>query len=243
MAVNTIECILNPQKWLKIFSVIWVCQMSLGQNYLVAAQERNTQIDRDYNIPPEIIDDSPVLQRWLKEIPDVLEDIRQDPSFRTRWRLGFSLFPSTDDAVGINLGVEDIFLGRTGLTLSADYQTAFNGERTAIGTNLHYFLLPLGSYINIAPLVGYRYIQTKDFSTDGINVGIRVMLALSRTGAADISLSQSFIAPGDRDEVGITKLSLGYALTPSLRLSTDIEQQNSPEEKDNRGGINLEWLW
>ena len=217
--------------------------MSLGQNELAIAQNQNTQFDRDYNIPPEIIEDSPVLQRWLQEIPNVLEDIRHDPSFRTRWRWGFSLFSSTDDAAGINLGVEDIFLGRTGLTLSMDYHTAFNGDRLAFGTNLHYFFLPLGSRINIAPLVGYRYVQSNDFNSDGINVGVRLMLALSRTGAADISLSQSFIAPGDRDEVGITKLSLGYALTSHLRLSTDLEQQNSREDKDNRGGISLEWLW
>lgn len=232
---------MNSKNWAKILIII--CQILLGDNCLVAAQEKDVNQQQEYNIPPEIIDSSPVLQRWLEEIPNVLEDIRHDPSFRTRWRWGFSLFPSSDDAAGINLGVEDIFLGRTGLTLSVNYQAAFNGDRTAIGTNLHYFLFPLGSYLNVAPLVGYRYVQTNDFMKDGVNVGARVMLALSRTGAADISISQSFISPGDQDEVGITKLSIGYAITPSLRLSTDIEQQNSREDKDNRGGISLELLW
>lgn len=217
--------------------------MVLGGNIPLAAQEKAPSPNQINNIPPEILDSSPVLQRWLKEIPDVLEDIRHDPSFRTRWRWGFSLFPSTDDAVGINLGVEDIFLGSTGLTLSLDYQAAFNGDRLAAGTNLHYFLFPLGSYVNFAPLVGYRYVQSNDFSTDGINVGARLMLALSRNGAADISLAQSFISPGNQNEVGITKLSVGYAVTHHLRLSTDLEQQNSREAKDNRVGINLEWLW
>ena len=234
---------MSLKNWVKILCVLLSCPIVFGKNIPLAAQEKNTHPNQPNNIPPEILDSSPVLQRWLKEIPNVLEDIRHDPSFRTRWRWGFSLFPSTDDAAGINLGIEDIFVGRTGLTLSIDYQAAFNGDRTAIGTNLHYFIFPLGSYINFAPLFGYRYVQSNDFFSDGINVGARLMLALSRTGAADISLSQSFISPGDRDEVGITRLSVGYAVTSHLRLSTDLEKQNSREEKDNRLGINFEWLW
>jgi hypothetical protein len=157
-------------------------------------------------------------------------------------QLGFTLFPSTDNAAGINIGVKDIFIGRTRLTLSADYQTAFNGSRVSVGTNLNYFLLPLGSYVNFAPLVGYGYVQSNDYSTDGVAVGGRLMLALSRTGAADISLSQSFISPGGENEVGITNLAVGYAVTSQLRLSTELEQQNSREAKDNRVTINLEWM-
>jgi hypothetical protein len=217
-------------------------------NFPVAAQE-TMQVEEDIDVPqnnldlpPEIIEDSPVLQRWLKEIPNVLEDIRRDPSFRTRLQLGFTLFPSTDNAAGINIGVKDIFIGRTRLTLSADYQTAFNGSRVSVGTNLNYFLLPLGSYVNFAPLVGYGYVQSEDYSTDGVAVGGRLMLALSRTGAADISLSQSFISPGGENEVGITNLAVGYAVTSQLRLSTELEQQNSREAKDNRVTINLEWM-
>ena len=194
------------------------------------------------DIPDRVIQESPTLQRWLKEVPDVLEDIRHDPSFRTRLRLGFTTFPSTDDAAGINLGIEDIFINRTGLTISADYQSAFNGDRNAVGADLHYFLLPLGNYINIAPLLGYRYVQSNDFNTDGLHVGLRVMLAFSRTGAGDISLSQSFISPGGSEEVGITSLSVGYGVTSKLRLSTDLEWQNSIEDNDSRAGINLELL-
>jgi hypothetical protein len=218
-------------------------------NFPVAAQETRQAGEGDINspqnhldLPPEIIEDSPVLQRWLKEIPDVLEDIRRDPSFRTRLQLGFTLFPSNDNAAGINIGVKDIFIGRTGLTLSADYQTAFNGSRVSVGTNLNYFLFPLGGYVNFAPLVGYGYVQSNDYSTDGVTVGGRLMLALSRTGAADISLSQSFISPGGENEVGITNFAVGYAVTSQLRLSTELEQQNSRQAKDNRVTINLEWM-
>ena len=194
------------------------------------------------DIPDRVIQESPTLQRWLKEVPDVLEDIRHDPSFRTRLRLGFTTFPSTDDAAGINLGIEDIFIERTGLTISADYQSAFNGDRNAVGADLHYFLLPLGNYINIAPLLGYRYVQSNDFNTDGLRVGLRLMLAFSRTGAGDISLSQSFISPGSSEEVGITSLSVGYGVTSKLRLSTDLEWQNSIEDNNSRAGVNLEFL-
>ncbi|MEL6494295.1 MAG: hypothetical protein AAFQ41_04125 [Cyanobacteria bacterium J06623_7] len=193
------------------------------------------------DIPEDVIQESPVLQRWLESVPDLLEDIRHDPSFRTRLRLGFSSFPSTDNASGINLGVEDIFIRRTGLTVSADYQSAFNGDRTAWGTDLHYFLLPLGNYVNFAPLVGYRYVQSNDFNTGGVHIGLRLMLSLSRTGAGDISFSQSYISPGGNEEVGITALSVGYAVTSQLRLATDLEWQNSVEESDRRVGINLEW--
>ena len=201
-----------------------------------------SQSDR-LDIPERVIEESPTLQRWLKEVPDVLEDIQQDPSFRTRLRLGFTTFPSNDDAAGINLGIEDIFIERTGLTVSTDYYSAFNGDRNAAGVDLHYFLLPLGNYVNFAPLVGYRYVQSNDFNTDGLHLGIRLMFAFSRSGAGDISLSQSFISPGGDKEVGITSLSVGYAVTSKLRLSTDLEWQNSIENNDNRAGINLELLF
>ena len=197
---------------------------------------------QELDLKPEIIENSPVLQRWLKKVPNVLEDIRNDPSFRTRLRLGYSQFPSTGQAAGFNVGVEDVFIERTGLTVSGDYQRSFNGKRESFGTDLRYYVLPLGSYVNVAPQVGYRNLTTGNFSTDGVNVGARLMLALSRTGAADISLTQSFVSPGSRDEVGITTLSFGYAVTHNLRLSTDIQKQNSREEKDSRVGIVLEWM-
>jgi hypothetical protein len=201
------------------------------------------KIQNRLDIPDPVLKESPTLQRWLKEVPDLREDIRHDPSFRTRLRLGFTTFPSTDNTGGINIGIEDIFIKRTGLTVGADYQSAFNGDRNAYGADLQYFVLPLGNYFNLAPLVGYRYVQSNDFNTDGLHLGLRLMLAFSRTGAGDISLSQSYISPGGSEEVGITSLSVGYAVTSKLRLSTDLEWQNSIEDKDSRAGINLEFLF
>ncbi len=243
---------MNAINFLKLLSINFGWQMALVSlaSLPAIAQEVETNpdiltnpVNNSLDLPENVIEDSPTLQRWLEEVPDVWEDIKHDPSFRTRIRLGFTTFPSTDNASGINLGVEDIFIHRTGLTISADYQSAFNGDRNAVGTDLHYFLLPLGNYFNLAPFVGYRYVQSNDFNTDGVHLGLRLMLALSRTGAGDISLSQSFISPGGNEEVGITSLSVGYAVIPQLRLSTDLEWQNSIENDDSRAGINLEWLF
>jgi hypothetical protein len=204
--------------------------------------ETRSEATERLDLDAETIENSPVLQRWLEEIPDVLSEIRTDPSFRTRLRLGYSQFPSTDHAGGLNVGIEDVFIGRTGLTVSADYQSTFESDRQAYGADLRYYVRPLGSYINIAPVIGYRYLETDEYTTDDINLGLRFLLALSRTGAADISLTQTWVAPGSNEEVGITTLSVGYALTENLRISTDIQKQNSSFNKDSRVGIVLEWM-
>lgn len=205
--------------------------------------QAETETPTDLDIPPQIIQDSPVLQKWLEQTPNVLEDIRHDPSFRTRLHLGFVLFPSSDNLTGIKIAIEDIFLERTGLTISADYQTSFNSDRINTGADLHYFLFPLGGLVNLAPVVGYRYVQRDEFNTDGLNLGLRLMLALSRTGAADISLSQSFLSPGSNQEVGLFSVAVGYSITSRLRLSTAWELQNSRQEKDNSVGIGLQYLF
>jgi hypothetical protein len=208
----------------------------------VAKSQNSEVISQPLDIPQETIEDSPLLQRWLREIPDISADIDSDPAFTTRVRLGYSLYPSSDDRNGFTIGIEDIFFDRTGLTFSADYSSDLDGDRTSVGGTFNYYLFPLGDYINIAPVVGYRYLQTGDFDTDGINLGIKLKLNLSRTGAADISLTQSFISPTGDDEIGITTLSIGYAITPHLRLATDIEKENSRSKKDSRVGVLLEWI-
>ncbi len=196
-----------------------------------------------FSLDPKQIEASPTLQRWLKKVPNVLDEIKGDPSFRTRVRLGYSYFPSTNGANGWSVGLEDLFIGRSGFTLSTDYQATFNGKRESWGTDLRYYILPLGSQINLAPVIGYRYLETSRYTTDGLNVGLRLLLVPSRTGAADISLTQSWVAPGTDAEVGLTTLSVGYALTHHLRLSTDLQKQNSRERKDSRLGILMEWMF
>lgn len=194
----------------------------------------------DLDLTPEV-ERSPVLQRWRRQVPDILEDIRNDPSFRTRLRLGYSYFPSNNQASGINLGVEDIFIGDR-LTISGEYQAAFNGANTIYGADLRYYLRPLGSYINFTPIVGYRHLEVDEHSTDGIHLGAKLLLVLSRNGAADIALTQSWVSPGTEAETGLTTLSVGYALTQNLRISTDVQKQNSHASKDSRVGIVFEWM-
>jgi hypothetical protein len=241
------SCLLPPASCLltviiKIMFKLSCCYRNAIALTLLLGAISPVQAETELDLDPKIRQESPVLERWLEKIPDIAKDIRNDPSFRTRIRLGYAEFPSSDHSSGVILGVEDVFFGKTSLTLSGDYQTAFNGKRTAVGANLQYYLLPLGDYVNVAPILGYRYIQTGNYSTDGLNLGLKLKLALSRTGAADITVSQSFISPGGDNEVGLTTLSVGYALTSNIRLAADIQAQNSRVRKDSTVGILLEWM-
>jgi len=192
---------------------------------------------------PDLLETSPTFQKWNRQVPNVLDDIKRDPAFRTRARLGLSYFPSTFDSLGWNVGIEDVFIGRTGLTVSADYQATFSGARKAGGGELRYYILPLGGYFNIAPVIGYRYLETPRYVRDGLNVGAKFQAVLSRTGGADISFTQTWVNPRQSEEVGLSKFSFGYALTRNVRLSTDIEKQNSNRKRDTRYGISLEWMF
>ncbi len=222
-----------------------LCSLGLNVCLLLTAspawceQPNNAQ---DLDLSQEVIKNSPVLRKWLKRIPNVLDDIKNDPSFRTRLRFGYSQFPSTGQAAGINIGIEDAFIGSSRLTVSGDYEATFNGKREAYGANVNYYLRPLGSYVNIAPVVGYRHLETDRYSTNGLNLGAKLLFVLSRGGGADISLTQSWVAPGSSEEVGLTKLSVGYAVTRNLRVSTDIQKQNARQGKDSRVGVVFEWM-
>lgn len=196
----------------------------------------------DLDLDPTVIQQSPVLQRWQKQVPDIAHEIKHDPSFRSRFRVGYSQFPSSNQAAGLNIGVEDLRIDRSRLALSADYQTSFNGNRRSWGADIHYYVRPLGSYINIAPVVGYRQLETGGTTIQGANLGVKALFVLSRGGGADISLTQTWVSPFSAEETGMTTLSIGYALTHNLRVSTDLQKQNSPIRKDSRIGISLEWM-
>jgi hypothetical protein len=194
------------------------------------------------DLSPEIINGSPVLRKWLKEIPNVLNDIKTDPSFRTRVKVGYSQYPSANQSGGFHLAVDDIFFGRSGLSASANYNSASSGNRSGYGVDAQYYLLPLGSYINITPLVGFRHLQTDKYSRDGLNLGVKLMIVPARGGGADLALSQSWVGFGSSTETGLTTLSVGYAITNQIRLSTDIQQQNARENYDSRVGVGIEWM-
>lgn len=195
------------------------------------------------DLDPNILEESPVLQQWLEEIPDIAQEIRHDPSFRTRLRVGYANFPSNGEIGGFQLGVEDVFLWPgTGLTASADYHRSGNGQREAYGAEVRYYLLPLGGYVNVAPSLGYRSVSAPAYNTDGLDLGLRLMVIPSRGGAADFSISQHWVAPGSEGEVGLTQFNLGYAVTRQLRLGSDLEFQNSRFGQESRWGLSLEWL-
>lgn len=212
----------------------WIAQQSAPVSK--PAAERDDSLD----LSPEIINGSPVLQKWRKGIPDVLDEIKNDPSFRTRVKVGYSQYPSTAQTGGLHLAVDDVFFGRSGLSASANYNSG--GSRSAYGIDAQYYLLPLGGYINVTPIVGFRHLQTDRYSRDGLNLGLKLMLVPARGGGADIALSQSWVGLGSSTETGLTTLSVGYALTNHLRLSTDIQQQNAKENYDSRVGIGVEWM-
>ncbi len=194
------------------------------------------------DLDPAVIEGSPTLQRWLEDVPDVADEIRHRPSFRTRLRVGYAQFPSTGQVGGFGAAVEDVFVPGTGLAASVDYSRSWNGQRESYGGEARYYLLPLGGYFNIAPTVGYRSLSTPAYQTDGLDVGLRVMLVPSRGGGADLALSQRWVAPGSESEVGITSLAIGYAVTRQLRLGTDFQRQNSRFGQDSRVGVSLELL-
>ncbi|MBW4519944.1 MAG: hypothetical protein KME16_09645 [Scytolyngbya sp. HA4215-MV1] len=195
----------------------------------------------DLDLKPEITNNSPVLRRWLKKIPNVQAEIANDPSFRTRIRLGYTDF--SDKGGGISIGLEDLFLPPTRLTLNADYQTNFKDDRNSWGVNFRYYLRPLGSRFNLAPILGYRHVQLDRDTASGLDLGLRAVLVLSRKGAAEIALGQSWVAPTRETEMGLTTFSFGYALTPHLRLSTEFQRQNARQQKESRVGIFLEWMF
>jgi hypothetical protein len=197
----------------------------------------------DLDLDPEVIQNSPVLQEWQQQIPDIADEIRHQPSFRTRLRVGYAQFPSSNQASGIHLGVEDVFLiAGTGLTASGSFNRSWNDDRESFSAEARYYLLPLGGYVNLAPTLGYRSLETPDYTANGLDVGFRLMFVPSRGGGADIAVEQSWVAPGSSDEVSMTSISVGYALSSRLRLGTDLEFQNSRSGQDSRIGLLLEWL-
>jgi hypothetical protein len=205
------------------------------------AQANPTSVTEDLDLDPNLINNSPVLQRWTEDIPNVLEDIRHDPSFKSKLQLGYVQYPSSDHIGGFQIGLEDLFLGNTGITLSLGYSESFNSDRAHWAGDFAYSLFPLGNYFNLAPVVGYHSLDTETYQEEGLNLGLQLRWVLSRTGAAEIRFTQSFVSPGQETEVGLTTLMVGYSLTQQLRLGVEIQKQNASPAKDSRVGILTQW--
>ncbi|PZV19576.1 MAG: hypothetical protein DCF20_00760 [Pseudanabaena sp.] len=196
-----------------------------------------SQRANDLEIDRQVIDSSPVLQRWLEKPPDLLEDIYHTPSFNTKLTLGIT---SRNNSLGIEAGVEDLFLGQSPLTVSGSYQNEFSGRESGIQANVNYYILPLGSYWNISPIVGYGQFNQLDLpQISGLNVGLQGILILS-PNSSDLRLSQTFTSPGGNLEMSTTVLSTSYAITRNFRLGTKIEWRRSPLVYDSRVAFLLE---
>lgn len=201
------------------------------------ARAQISQRANDLEIDRQVVESSPVLQRWLENPPDLLEDIYNIPSFNTKLQLGIT---SRDNSLGIETGVSDVFVGRSPLTLNAGYQTELSGRESELNADLRYYLLPLGSYWNVSPVVGYRQLnQFNRPQISGLDVGVQGILVLS-PHSSEIRLSHTFTAPNTDLELSKTILSTSYAITSNLRLGTKIEWRRSPIIFDSRVGFLLE---
>jgi hypothetical protein len=217
------------------FSQTLICILWLGLPLPAIAQPA---IANPIDLDPKLIEASPTLRKWQKGIPDVATDIKNDPAFRARLQLGYNRL---DDRSGWRLGVEDLRLGKTPLTFSSHYQ-ANGGKNRRFGGDVHYGLTGLGEVVQLAPTIGWRRIARDSDATSGLNLGMRSRLQLSRGGGADLTIDYSWLAPGSDREMGLAQLSLGYAVTQNLRLSTTWQHQQSRLGRDRGWGINLEWM-
>ena len=227
----------NMIKKLAIATLATTC-LSVGvANHDAELWAQISQRADELEIDRQVVESSPVLQRWLENPPDLLEDIYHIPSFNTKLQLGVT---SRDNSLGIEAGVSDVFVGRSPLTLNAGYQTEFSGRESELNADLRYYLLPLGSYWNVSPIVGYRqFNQFNRPQISGLDVGLQGILVLS-PHSSEIRLSHTFTAPNTDLELSKTSLSTSYAITSNLRLGTKIEWRRSPIIYDSRVGFLLE---
>ena len=221
----------------KILAIAIVAISYLSISNAAYGDAKMSQRANDLEIDRQVIESSPVLRRWLDSPPDLLDDIYNMPSFNTKLRLGLT---SRNHSLGVEAGVEDLFVGRSPLTVSGSYQTEFSGRESEIQANLRYYVLPLGSYWNISPIIGYRQFNQLDRpQISGLDLGLQGILVLS-PHSSDLRLSHTFTSPTGNLEMSKTSLSSSYAITNNLRLGTKIEWRRSPLIYDSRVGFLLE---
>jgi hypothetical protein len=209
---------------------------------LPAMAQTNPNNPRQIDIDPEVIRNSPVLQRWLRKVPDIAAEIQNDPSFRPRIRVIYDQYPASGGASGWGVSLNDLLIDRSGVALNAHYQYRPEGGLQSYGADANYYVLPLGGYFNVSPVVGYRRLESDRYKREGANIGVKVILVPSRGGGGDVTLQQTWVGLGTAEEVGIGSLIAGYAITHDLRLSGEIQFQNSRESKESRVGVGLEWM-
>lgn len=88
---------------------------------------QNSRYEKNLEIDRQVIESSPVLRRWLENPPDLLTDIHNEPSFNSKLRIGVT---SRNNSLGIEAGVEDLFVKVSPLTVSSNYRHEFSGRES-----------------------------------------------------------------------------------------------------------------
>ena len=191
----------------------------------------------DLALDGQIVEDSPVLRRWLQGPPDLLEEIRDTPVLPTRLQAGF------ESASEWRISLQDLRLGDR-LTLSGDYrQSSENPEIRQYGSEVRYFLAPMGSRLNLAPQLGYRALEQENRRLSGVSYGAFAVLALA-PGAADLTGSYTWVAPQEPEEgqATLAEITAAYAISPSLRLAARYSLRYSTLARESSFGVGLEWI-
>lgn len=186
----------------------------------------------EVTLEASLVEQSPVLQRWLSQPPDVLSLIRDTPAVPMRLRLG---------AVGSGsggIGLEDLSLG-TRLTLSSDYRWQTDATYD-YGLHLRYYLWPRGERFNLAPEVGFRDLNSPLGSSSGLAIGLGGTISLA-PGAADLSLNYRVLNIASGRETSFASATAAYSLSSSLRLAAQYSWINAPWRRDHRVGMFVEW--
>lgn len=189
----------------------------------------------DLGLEGQILENSPVLRRWLQNPPNLLEEIRNTPVLPTRLQAGF------ESSSHWRISLQDLRLAER-LTLSGDYrQSSEYPEVRQYGSEMRYFLAPMGSPFNLAPQLGYRALEQKNRSLSGVSYGAFAVLALA-PGAADLTGSYSWVAPQEKGQATLAEITAAYAISPSFRLSARYSLRNSTLAQESSFGFGLEWI-
>ena len=188
----------------------------------------------EVGLEAEDLDNSRVLQRWLDSPPDILDEIRNKPAVPLRLRGGLASNREW------TVGVEDITLYDR-ITLSGFYRRAFDEQSDEdYGGDLRYYVLPRGSYFNIAPQLGFRHLDLADGLTEGLWAGLVGTISLA-PGAADLTVAYGFVEPISSDEATVGSVTAAYHVTRELRLAGQVNWRHTIFQNDIAVGVLLEW--
>ncbi|MEM9569059.1 MAG: hypothetical protein AAF974_12210 [Cyanobacteria bacterium P01_E01_bin.34] len=189
----------------------------------------------EHTIPTEdVLDDSPVWERWRDDLPNVLDDIRNTPALPPRVRLGLASNREWQ------VGAEDITLYDRAF-MRGHYRAAFDEQSDEeYGVDVGYYLFPRGNHFNVSPLLGFRHLDLGDRINDGVNVGLVGTIALA-PGTADLAVSYSLLDPFAEDEATLGSVTAAYHLTRRLRLASQVNWRHSVGADDIAVGVFFEF--